>query len=366
MSVDGGASWVDADGAPGPRLLAGESVGYRVSITNTGTIAPSDLVLECEGVDIGACGLPDEILEGELVSCTETVGWSVGSNGVTATVSAVATDARGVTATVGDSDEAWYTGAVPALTAELAVSPDGGLTWFEADEPPGPPIGEDVGPRYALTVTNAGNVDLKTVALGAEGFDLSGCPPLVPLGAGEQYACEVGGEWSAGQNSAAVTATVTFEDGAGATAQVEAVDRAYTFGTAPGIEVEKGVSADGVVWHDADDEDGALELAAGAEVWWGVRIWNTGTVSLRLTVEDVRDGGVLDLADVCETAPPEVLEAGQVYRCEFVDPEGARQGVWRNVVTVEGRFGEGWVGADVDATVYVVGAWKVYLPLVMR
>jgi hypothetical protein len=174
--------------------------------------------------------------------------------------------------------------------------------------------------------------------------------------------CELTGVVVAGPYSN--TATVTGTAPAGRV--VTAAAASHYFGAAYGIDVEKAVSTDGLVWHDADDEGSALELPLDAELWWRVTISNTGNVSLTLTVDDTRYGSPLDLSTVCDPAPPAVLAAQTTYGCTFKDPDGAKDGVRRNVVTAEGRSGQSWVGTDADVATYVTADYQIYLPIVIR
>ncbi|NLJ72363.1 MAG: hypothetical protein GX333_05070, partial [Syntrophomonadaceae bacterium] len=62
-------------------------------------------------------------------------------------------------------DLANYRGVIPAITIKKFVSIDEGLTWLEADSPPGPLLPEGVTAQFKFTVTNTGDVTLINITV---------------------------------------------------------------------------------------------------------------------------------------------------------------------------------------------------------
>ncbi|NPV09184.1 MAG: DUF11 domain-containing protein, partial [Anaerolineae bacterium] len=55
VSVDGQASWEDADEAPGPAVIVGSDVYFRFVVTNTGNVALESITLEDDTYDLSGC-----------------------------------------------------------------------------------------------------------------------------------------------------------------------------------------------------------------------------------------------------------------------------------------------------------------------
>jgi uncharacterized repeat protein (TIGR01451 family) len=334
----------------GSYIDVGDPISWTYTVLNTGNVTLTEVLVSDDRE--GEISCPTSVLlPEESMVCTKQGVARLGYYTNTVTVTAESP----LNQTVMAVDTSGYFGAEPEVAIQKRTA--GRIAWGR----PGPLLlaGSPVTWTYALT--NTGNTPLEGVAVIDTPEGAADCPGdrLEPE---EGMTCELTGITVAGPYSNTVTLTATAATGR----VVTATAASYYFGTAPEIEVEKAVSGDGLVWHDADDEESALELAVDAELWWRITVSNTGNVSLTLTLEDTRYRSPLDLSSVCDPAPPAVLPAQVNYGCTFKDPDGAREGMRLNVVTAQGRSGQSWIGADADVAAYVTSAHRVYLPLVMR
>jgi hypothetical protein len=82
-----------------------------------------------------------------------------------------------------DTDLANYYGAQnPGIDLQKYVSVDGGLTWQDADDPPGPVLFSGIVPRFSFVVTNTGNTPLYDVIVTDSVFGVVGADPLLAPG----------------------------------------------------------------------------------------------------------------------------------------------------------------------------------------
>lgn len=103
VSTDG-ASWNDADSAPGLKVTVGEAVFFRLTVTNTGNVALRGISLSGSTPELAACSIPDLLEAQASFEClsgatTATTGWHNETTSVTAT---------GQATTVSDTDRAIY------------------------------------------------------------------------------------------------------------------------------------------------------------------------------------------------------------------------------------------------------------------
>lgn len=136
VSVDGQATWLDADPRPGPQATAGSGAYFRFVVTNVGDVPLSNVTLSGNVYLLNGCSpIPDPFVPGASYVCIYgPVAAELGQHTDTAT----AVGSYNGT-TVQDSDDAnYYTPSQPAIDVEKYVSVDGQATWFDADTPPGP------------------------------------------------------------------------------------------------------------------------------------------------------------------------------------------------------------------------------------
>ena len=105
VSVDGGATWLAADTAPGPYLPNGTPPRFRFTATNTGNVALSNITVTDSM--LGPITLSATTLQPGASATNVTIGtWAAGAYAATATASATYQ-----TQTVTASDPAHYVGA---------------------------------------------------------------------------------------------------------------------------------------------------------------------------------------------------------------------------------------------------------------
>ncbi|MFZ2615525.1 MAG: SdrD B-like domain-containing protein, partial [Anaerolineae bacterium] len=123
ISVDGQITWQDADAAPGPQVLLGSEVYYRIVVVNVGNVALADVTLTDSRYPLAGCGLPpNPMAPGQSFTCNYgPVSAQAGQILNRATASGL----HGSTA-VQDADDANYEGIV-------ARSVIGDLVWRDLD-----------------------------------------------------------------------------------------------------------------------------------------------------------------------------------------------------------------------------------------
>jgi len=176
VSVDGGATWYDANIPAGfpPVVDVPAGAMYRITVTNTG---PVDLVnVTVDDPELAIAGY----VVGDLAVGASAL---LTSSDIPALDVAERCDAPGIYNNVSfaNGESAVDGGAAPEASdpanMECAsppeidilkeVSVDGGATWYDANLPPGfpPEVAYPAGAMYRITVTNTGSVDLVNVTV---------------------------------------------------------------------------------------------------------------------------------------------------------------------------------------------------------
>ncbi|MEE9615573.1 MAG: thrombospondin type 3 repeat-containing protein, partial [Anaerolineae bacterium] len=203
VSVDGQATWHDADAPLGPEAAAGsETVWFRLIVTNDGDVTLTDVTLSDSDFDAAIanqCPLPAdlELAPGGSFMCE--IGPFVAIEGQHVNTATVTGDYDGQTHS--DTDRAKYYGTPapvpsPSIDVEKYVSVDDQATWHDADSPPGPEAAagsETVWFRFI--VTNDGDVTLTNVTLSDSDFDAAiaaQCTVPAELEADESFECVIG------------------------------------------------------------------------------------------------------------------------------------------------------------------------------
>lgn len=114
-----GPVWYEADEPPGPEVIEGESVWYRLVVTNTGSITASNIVLTHSRYPILSCEAPADLAPGASFECVldaqvAVLGQQEALAGVTAHCG---------TGTCQDSNYAYYTGRPSFIPTVLSISP---------------------------------------------------------------------------------------------------------------------------------------------------------------------------------------------------------------------------------------------------
>lgn len=139
----------DADTAPGPTILVGETVNWFYQVTNTTGGELVDLVVTDDGVGVDVSCAVESLVPGASTVCQASATAAAGQYANVATATGTITDEGGATINVTASDPSHYFGAAPALAVD-AVFSTSELVIGQAS-------------RLDIVVTNTGNVDLEAV-----------------------------------------------------------------------------------------------------------------------------------------------------------------------------------------------------------
>ncbi|WP_256808800.1 DUF11 domain-containing protein [Bradyrhizobium sp. Bra64] len=278
VSVDGGATWYDANDPTGPTLIAGhDDPQYRFTITNSSDVALdvhlTDAKLQIDLTVTVAGGGGSELVD-TIGGNAITAAWAEGQQTNTATVSATYTDACENQATASGSDDANYFGAAPSITIDKNIICADDNSVLSADSVVNLLKDGDGMVEYQIVVTNNGNVDLAgptvtdtklTLGSPTESISADGI-----LEVGETWTYTVTAAWLAGgPNTNTANATDSFTDSAGNTANLDESDSAIYFGLDPHITLDKKTNG----------ADSATVLV-GQAITWTYAVTNDGNVGL--------------------------------------------------------------------------------------
>ena len=189
VSVDGQATWQDADNPPGPDIAMGTEVFFRFLVTNKGGVPLTKLSLTDNAFDVSSCTPPATLAPDAFFECT--IGPLAVSEGQQTNTALATGEANGTT--VSDTDSASYFGGDRAsLDLQKLVSVDGGATWQDANSPPGPRVATDGEVLFKFVITNTGNVPLSNITLTDNALGVSSCTLPASLDPDVSFDCTVG------------------------------------------------------------------------------------------------------------------------------------------------------------------------------
>ena len=120
VTINDGATWIDANVAPGPQVDPGDNVAFRFVIFNTGNVTLSEITLSDDAVDTDTCAVPQVMEPNDVDECmVGPVVAEAGEHSNTATVTA--TYAAGEAPVVA-TDMAHYIGEEVATAEDLPVT----------------------------------------------------------------------------------------------------------------------------------------------------------------------------------------------------------------------------------------------------
>jgi large repetitive protein len=302
VSVDGKATWQDADTPTGPAATAGEPVWFRLRVTNTGDTALSGITLTDTDFSTAGCTIPATLAAGASFSCDLGPFLPVlGQHENTATVTAL----PGSGGAFDPNNKIVYT----------FVLADGTMLSGKAN-------------------TNDVNIGLSgTTHLScSDKFGFEDSDPSND-GWGEKGSPKIGVDpypvvWyhiTKYKSDGTIDKTCGSED-------LSDSDPAHYFGEPvpaplPDIDLEKEVSVDGkATWQDADTVTGPATVA-GEDVWFRFRVTNTGEMAvsgIKLTDTDFSTSSCVI---------PGSLAAGASFTCE-IGPFAAVVGQHENIGNV--------------------------------
>ena len=294
----------DNDNPTGPILPVGALVTWTYTVTNTGNVPFSSVVVTDS--KIGAVACPASTLDvGGSFTCTMT-GTAIAGQ-YTNLGTATGTSAGG-TITASNPDN--YFGAAPAIgivTKTNGVDGDSGSLIV----PAGSPV------TWTYVVTNRGNIALSSVAVTDSKLGAISCPAAT-LAVGGSMTCTATGVAAAGPYANVGTASGVDVTGAPVTAS----NPDGYFGSSPSIAIVTQTNGTN------NDAPPGPSLAAGTAVNWTYVVTNTGNIALSgVAVTDNKGAGI--------SCPAATLALGGTMTCTRTGTVTAGQ--YTNIGTVTAK-----------------------------
>ncbi|HRC81812.1 MAG TPA: LPXTG cell wall anchor domain-containing protein, partial [Sedimentibacter sp.] len=312
-----GEEWQDADSAPGPELLSGNSVQFKFVVKNTGNVPLTDVTLEDNVLDINIEPKGKTVIIGDLAANDGAEGendeyvlefeapWAEGQHTNTATATGSFNQEPYT-----DMDDANYYGVVPTVddpSIDVEKYVWDGEEWQDADSAPGPELLSGNSVQFKFVVKNTGNVPLTDVTLEDNVLDINIEPKGKTViigdlaandgaeGENDEYVLEFEAPWAEGQHTNKATVSVYYNDILNSDE-----DDANYFGKVPQVfEYELSITKKA----DVDEYD-----KVGDIINYTIKVKNTGNTKLTgVTVSDpmlknltgptevVSEAGVLDV-----------------------------------------------------------------------
>jgi len=288
ISLDGGNTWLNADALPEPTLLSGYAPKFKITVTNNGDVPIANIQVTDSVHSLSSCTFGSTLSVGVSKVCTISPPWTAGSHLSTASVTADYTDSSNNTVQVSDANSARYFGVQVGVDVLKEISLDNQLTWQDANVPPGATLlNNGPAPKYRITVHNTSNVALN-VNLSDSLYPLpGGCASGIlqlddgtPNAGSDQRICLVTGAWIAGPRSNTATASLTFTDGGGHTANLSDTDKAHYFGVNPNLTLTLEISLNnGATWLDGNTTPEPT-LLSGVNPQFRMTLHNSGNVQI--------------------------------------------------------------------------------------
>ena len=289
----------DADSPTGPYIAVGSSVTWTYTVTNTGDVPLSNIVVTDDQAGVTPEYQSGDTNTDDILDTTET--WIYQATG-TAVAGQYANQGTAtgdfMSTTVDDTDPSHYFGADIDIHIEKATNGQ------DADTPTGPVVLVDSLVTWTYTVTNPGNVPLSNVTVTdsvggvnptpvddspADGYNDGDTNTDNLLDTTETWTYQASGTAVAGQYANIGTATGTPPVGS----DVSDTDPSHYFGANPDIHIEKATNG-----QDADAPTGPI-VPVGSLVTWTYTVTNPGNVPLsNITVTDSVGGVTPTAVDV--------------------------------------------------------------------
>ncbi|MEN6342435.1 MAG: kelch repeat-containing protein [Methanospirillum sp.] len=224
VSVDGGATWLEADAPPGPSVGIGQTVQWRYDVRNAGSVALSNFrITNGTGAVVGSLPVFGIHSTWSVTGSSTAVGGQFSDTGTAAGTVASNTGTLVRNWNVTASDRAYYTGLVPGIGIKVYTNGQ------DADAGPGPSItaGETV--QWTYVVTNTGGLPLTNVAV-TDSRGVAVTAPKTALAVGEAMTCTASGTAAVGQYENVGTASGRSAAGA---MPVSASDPSHYLGVLP-------------------------------------------------------------------------------------------------------------------------------------
>ena len=329
----------DADSAPGPYILLGETVTWAYEVSNDGNVTMSDMtIIDDNGTssnpsdDVEVCSF-SELIPGATETCTYSGNATEGQYANNATASG---SPPGTLDPVSSTDPSHYFGSRPGIEIVKKTNNE------DANEPPGPSIlvGDHV--SWTYEVSNTGNLTVTNVIV-TDDQEISVSCPNETLAPTETMVCSVSGVAENGQYSNIGTATGTLPGGLG---KVSQSDPSHYLGytNEPSVDIQK--STNGL---DANNPPGPY-LLVGEQVTWEYRVTNNGNVDLTNLVVVDDNGTPSNASDDVSVCQIPSLSQGTSSTCSLNGT--AQEGQYANLATVTTDVSGGGQISDTDTSHY--------------
>jgi large repetitive protein len=295
----------DADLPPGPSVPIGSPVQWTYTLTNTGKVALSGLVVTDDKGAPVACPRTD-LRPGESIGCSATGTAVSGDFKNLGTVTANPPCG----APVRDDDPSHYRGiGDPGIRIKTLVNNQ------DANTPPGPTIQVGGPVSWTYVVTNTGQFALTGILVSDSRGAAVSCP-LTELQLGQAMTCTASGTAKACQFDN--QGTVSGKTSTGQT--VIAVDPSYYLGEHhPDVKIETAVNN-----VEADAAPGPT-IMVGSPVSWVYTVTNAGDAPLSAIL-------ITDDQGAAVSCPKTTLQVGESMACTASGV--AKEGQFKNVGTV--------------------------------
>jgi LPXTG-motif cell wall-anchored protein len=183
VSVDGGETWQDADSPTGPTIRLPGTVRFKVIVTNTGNVPLTGIVVD--DTDFEFMGVVTSLAAGAHdESNVMAIPAERYQHSNTADVEGFYGEMK-----VTDSDMAHYYGDYerrddndPDISIKKYVSVDGGATWDDAENAPGPRASFPGTVQFKVVVKNTGDYRLTDIEVNDTDFDFTGVASSLNVG----------------------------------------------------------------------------------------------------------------------------------------------------------------------------------------
>jgi uncharacterized repeat protein (TIGR01451 family) len=284
---------------------AGDTIGYTITVKNTGNVTLNSVTVTDANATLGACSVvtPATLAVGASFTCAAThvvTNADFAAGKVDNVAAASGTSVAGTSA--GASSSSTLLANSNLVTVPLVAAP--ALTVVKALNGAAPAKTGDV-ITYSIMVTNTGNVDLTNVTVTDDNATVGTCTPVAPaaLSIGASITCAAthlttDADFAAGKVDNVAAASGNFGGGNGdVTGNSNLVTVPLTF--APQISVVK-------------QQVGGLPTKLGGFIHYTIAVTNTGNVNLH-NVTIVDDNATITDCTMANPAP--VLNIGETITC---------------------------------------------------
>jgi plastocyanin len=203
IDIEKSTNGEDADNPTGPRIKVNDTVTWKYVVTNTGNVTLSDVKVSDD--QLGPVSCPKtELGPRESMTCTERGTAKVGQYKNVATASGRSPCDRKVK----DTDPSHYFGWDPCEEEQPEIDIEKSTNNIDADNPPGPELGEGDNVTWRYKVRNTGNVVLTNVTVVDDQLGPISCPKT-ELRPNRSMTCKQKGKAKSGQYKNVATASGT-------------------------------------------------------------------------------------------------------------------------------------------------------------